>query len=159
MIMNLEKNKGYNPLTIANFLISLNPSGLTLLQILKLSYISHGFTLALLNKPLSSEKVEAWMYGPVFCSIYERFKIFEGLITQQITCQKEEISQPEKHIMKLVNIKYGLLSGWALSALTHAEDTPWKNAYNKGEKEISNEEIQSHYKSMISNPNKQTPKT
>ena len=45
-----------------------------MLQLLKLSYIAHGFKLALFDYPLADEAVQAWKYGPVFSTIYGEFK-------------------------------------------------------------------------------------
>ena len=45
-----------------------------MLQLLKLSYIAHGFKLAIFGYPLADEAVQAWKYGPVFSKIYEGFK-------------------------------------------------------------------------------------
>ena len=68
------QEEGHEPVAIANHFIELNPDGLTLMQLLKLSYIAHGFKLGLDLGPLSRELAQAWKYGPVFPSIYHKFK-------------------------------------------------------------------------------------
>ena len=71
-----ENKKGHDPILIANYFIKLKPPNLTLLKLIKLCYISHGFTLALTNKPLSSEPAGAWQYGPsVFHQSIERLEM------------------------------------------------------------------------------------
>jgi len=157
-------SKGHNPIAIANHFINLSENGLTLMQLLKLSYISHGFTLALLDKPLADEYAEAWKFGPVFPSIYHEFKYEKpGPIKEQAKKANmnndmledfvSNFDQNEKTIMKLTYKKYGELDGWKLSAITHAKDTPWYQAWKEGQHirgfSISNEKIKEHYKSLI----------
>lgn len=52
-------------------------SGLTPLQINKLVYISHGWTLGFLGTPLIENgvaQIEAWKYGPVVVNLYHMLK-------------------------------------------------------------------------------------
>jgi len=62
---------------------------LTPMQLLKLVYISHGWMLAIYNRSLFREPVEAWKYGPVEPLVYNRFKKFGG---NQITESVEDCS-------------------------------------------------------------------
>jgi uncharacterized phage-associated protein len=65
--------KTYECDLIANELLSLSArdtAPLTVMKLLKLVYIAHGWYLAFADKPLISEKVEAWDYGPVRASAY-----------------------------------------------------------------------------------------
>ena len=75
-------NQGHDPVAIANYFIGLyeldkknSGEGLDLMQLLKLSYLAHGFKLGITGHPLSNENLEAWRYGPVFPSIYQAFKL------------------------------------------------------------------------------------
>lgn len=161
-----SQTQGHDPVAIANYFIGLSRGkGLTLMQLLKLSYISHGFTLAFLKKPLANEYAEAWKFGPVFPSIYHEFKYEKpGPIKNkakwadmQDNVLKEvssNFSNSEKTIMKLTYKKYGSLDGWQLSAITHAEDTPWATAWKEGQYirgfSISNKKIKEYYQSLIS---------
>ena len=69
-------NHGHDPINIASFLFTLidNNKPLTLIHLNKLPYIAHGFCLALTDQPLSNEEPEAWPHGPVFKSIFNKFK-------------------------------------------------------------------------------------
>ena len=50
---------------IANALISRHGvNTLTPLQVQKLTYLCHGWTLGLYSQPLSRQQVEAWRWGP-----------------------------------------------------------------------------------------------
>ena len=169
--MSQEQKKEHNPIAIANYFIDLSSKGLTLMQLLKLSYIAHGFKLALLDEPLADEYAEAWRFGPVFPSIYHEFKYEKpGLIkdkAKRADMQKNilkyvssEFNANEETIMKLTYKKYGALSGWQLSAITHAPDTPWHKAWKEGQHirgySIKNEEIKKHYKDMINSNQNQS---
>ena len=158
------QNQGHDPVAIANYFIDLSPKGLTLMQLLKLSYISHGFTLAFLDKPLADEYAEAWKFGPVFPSIYHEFKYekprlitnkakWADMETRTLKAVSSHFDKEEKTIMKLNYEKYGSLDGWQLSAITHAEGTPWYKAWEEGQHirgfSISNNEIKNHYQALI----------
>ena len=60
----------YSTQLIADYIIAHGGGALTPLQVIKLAYIAHGFTLALLGRSLVPEPIEAWRYGPVIPSIY-----------------------------------------------------------------------------------------
>ena len=163
---------GHDPVAIANYFIDLSsPNGLTLMQLLKLSYIAHGFKLALLDEPLADEYAEAWKFGPVFPSIYHEFKYEKpGLIKDKAKWadMKKNILQPvssnfnvnEETIMRLTYEKYGTLSGWKLSAITHAPGTPWHEAWQEGKHirgySITNEKIKEHYTNLINSNQNQS---
>jgi len=54
-------------LAVANYLIGKAQSegrSITPMQLIKLVYIAHGWTLGLYDQPLIGEQVEAWTYGP-----------------------------------------------------------------------------------------------
>ncbi|RYE90398.1 MAG: DUF4065 domain-containing protein [Cytophagaceae bacterium] len=74
----MEPSNGpYDAVAIANYFIqkSLDTGvEVTPMKLLKLVYISHGWSLALLNEPLINEAVEAWTYGPVIPSLYQELK-------------------------------------------------------------------------------------
>ncbi len=167
--------KGYNPVTIANYFIGLrSDQGLTLMQLLKLSYIAHGVTLAVLSRPnkdwlLANEYVEAWKYGPVFPSIYHEFKAQPGFIRKkaqrfnpQISTVEDwtaDFSDNEKKIISGVYNKYGHLEGWELSVITHKKGTPWSEAWEEGKRSrefsINNDLIKKYYLEILKNPEKE----
>ena len=159
----------HNSLAIANYFIRLNNKKvkieLTLLQLLKLSYIAHGFKLALLDYPLADEAVQAWKYGPVFSTIYDEFKrgpreirdfaMDLDEVTMTLVPASSKFSEEETRIIKLVYDIYGEIDGWRLSALTHKENTPWYEIRQKDKKEgiygstIPNEKIKDYFKREI----------
>src|ERR1700722_8483585 len=67
----------YPATVIANEFIALASkagSALSPLKLQKLVYFAHGWCLALTGRPLISDRVQAWQYGPVIPSIYHEFK-------------------------------------------------------------------------------------
>lgn len=51
---------------------------LTPMQVLKLVFIAHGWTLGLLGRPLIRDEVEAWQYGPVIPALYRAVSRFRS---------------------------------------------------------------------------------
>ncbi|MBD2384884.1 SocA family protein [Cylindrospermum sp. FACHB-282] len=97
------------------------------LKLQKLLYYAQGFHLALYDKPLFSEPIEAWRYGPVVPEVYHEYK----------NCGSDAIPIPEdidfskfnEQTVELLNEVYnvyGQFSAWKLRNMTHNED-PWKD--------------------------------
>jgi len=79
----------HNPLAIANYFIELAKNDANLvspMKLQKLVYFALGWCLALADKPLINEKVEAWQYGPVVGSLYREFKKYgnEGITSPAV---------------------------------------------------------------------------
>ncbi len=158
----------HNPVAIANHFINLNnQGGFTLMQLLKLSYIAHGFKLGLMgvDNPLSNELAQAWPYGPVFPKIYNEFKtrppgkindvaLYFNEDNNSFMPVSSDFTSEENEIMNLVYEIYGNIDGWKLSALTHKEGTPWHDVWKKNVKKIHgmpiyNKDIESHFKNKV----------
>jgi len=98
----------------------------TPMQLLKLSYISHGWTLGLCDHPLFRDDVEAWKYGPVIPSVYHKYKRFGySHIRVRLKDRRSSFEETMHGIMIRVVKVYGMYDGLHLSALTHQPDTPW----------------------------------
>lgn len=133
---------------VANYFLDLakkDGSSLTPMKLQKLVYFAYGWTLALLEKPLVEEYVEAWDYGPVFPSLYHEFKKYgNNSITEQlgrisfyrdeegethfamVAYQIEgEDAEETKAILERIWEVYGGKSAIELSSLTHLNDSPW----------------------------------
>lgn len=150
----------YNPTTIANRFIELAADAgkrLTPMQLNKLTYIAHGFSLGLYDRPLIDDHVEAWRYGPVVPGLYRRLKKFGSQpVTEKVTGlfgrdRDEELSIQDDDLVKAVFEKYGSLTGAQLSFLTHKRGTPWDRAYQPDLYgiEISNAQIGQHYADLL----------
>ena len=150
-------SKTYNPATVANkFLELAQEEGrqLTPMTLIKLSYIAHGWSLALLKRPLLKGRIEAWRYGPVIPDLYQRLKTFgrgpvTGKIPKTIFERDEALDADAERLVEEVYEKYGKLTGIQLSHLTHKTDSPWFSAYKTDENNlIPDETIQRHYESL-----------
>jgi uncharacterized phage-associated protein len=146
----------YSAIKIANEFLRLAaadkpPRALTPLQLIKLVYIAHGWSLVHLQQPLLNEPPQAWKYGPVVPSLYHAIKQFgAGAVRWPIEgdTDPQEISAEGLALIKAVYEAYGRLSGVQLSNMTHQPNTPWSQAWTSAGKNavISNNIIQDHYR-------------
>jgi uncharacterized phage-associated protein len=135
---------------IANRLRELSGETLTPLQLLKLVYISHGWSFPINNGPLIGDRIEAWQYGPVVPALYHTLKSFRSApVTNPIPDGDVPLSQAEVKLVDAVYSTYGHYSGGQLSAMTHRPGTPWATAWEHGRNsEITNEMIADHYRKL-----------
>jgi uncharacterized phage-associated protein len=148
----------YRAVTIANQLIQKSLDAgkpLTPLQVLKLVYIAHGWSLGLLERPLITEDVEAWRYGPVVPPLYNKLKKFGGgSVTETLPRSFgepiETLDGQTSELLDGVYQNYGNLTGVQLSHLTHMAGTPWAQVYqpDRYHIEIPESLIVAHYKQL-----------
>ena len=158
------------PAMVADYFIARTGGRLTPLQVIKLTYIAHGYSLALLNEPLIEETVEAWKYGPVVPSLYHAAKKYGGgKITELLYCGvptndresvegaidfiEGHVSDEQKEVLDGVLDTYGKFTGFELTKMTHLQDTPWKRFYRPrsyGQK-IPNQTIKEYYREIVDN--------
>jgi uncharacterized phage-associated protein len=127
---------------------------LTPLQLMKLVYISHGWSLGIRNVDLFSDRIEAWKYGPVIPNLYHATKQFgRAEIPLALIDDSKPSAVDEETLSFLADVysKYGSLTGVQLSNLTHQGDTPWAQVYKPGVFgiEIPDALIQEHYKRLM----------
>jgi uncharacterized phage-associated protein len=124
---------------------------ITPMQLLKLTYLSHGWMLGLYGKPLLRESVEAWQYGPVIPTVYHTYKRFGGRSITDIPLQEPAgFTDEERDVMQQVWNIYGKYDGIQLSSLTHKPGTPWaitRQMCGNGA-QIPNDLIQNHYRAL-----------
>jgi uncharacterized phage-associated protein len=148
----------YSPIKVANEILRLAnadnpPRGLTPLQLLKLVYIAHGWSMVHLQQPLLNEQAQAWQYGPVVPSLYHAIKQFGAnpiAYPIQGDTDPQELSEEARGLIAAVYKAYGHLSGVQLSNMTHQVDTPWSQAWTRNGRNamISNNVIQEHYQKL-----------
>lgn len=144
---------------------------ITLMKLLKLAYIAHGWALAMIDKGiLDGENVEAWQFGPVIPSLYHEFKHFgntpiegwsqttaeqtdNGFELKTLFLEREEVVDKEKllEIYEAVWESYKEYSAWGLSQITHEANTPWKQYYQEGKRflPIPDESTKEYYKNYL----------
>jgi uncharacterized phage-associated protein len=144
----------YDSRSIASYLLGrAGPQGLDALQVMKLTYIAHGFTLAVLNKPLLEDDIEAWKYGPVIRRVYSVLPVGQRAFTALLQpVLPAEIGPRDKGVVDAVFENYGKLSGLYLSTLTHRPGSPWHKTWTTyGQNAVIPKDlIQSHYAGILS---------
>lgn len=137
---------------VANALLKLAAEAgetLTPMQLIKLVYLCHGWMLGLHGRPLITEPVEAWAYGPVVRDLYDAVKKYRsGPVTEQLlVATAPDFDEVETDTIRQTYEQYGKFSGPALSRLTHMPHSPWSVTYDKlGQNAgISNDLIQDHF--------------
>lgn len=165
----------YSVVTVANSLLELareNRETLTPLKLQKLIYLAQGVALAISEgkEPLFSERIEAWQYGPVVPSLYDRIKKYgSGIITQNIDLpMADSFTTPQViprsdtrswEILEATWGAYGTLSATQLVALTHRETVPegypWYEAWelrdgqNRPGTDISDETMATKFSEVV----------
>ncbi len=162
----------YSPAAVANeFLERARKDGkaITPMQLIKLTYIAHGWYLAVNNTPLINEPIEAWKFGPVIPSLFHEFKEFKGNPIRRLSYARTNDSWDEESefdveetfvpsedtdtikLLDWVWKSYGHFSGAQLSNLTHNPGTPWARRHTESQSDvysnvpIPDEEIRKHY--------------
>lgn len=106
---------------------------LSVMAILKLSYIAHGRHLALYNAPLFKNQIQAWRYGPVIVEVYREFRTQDKAVSKPANgWPKIEASSRAGDLLEKVWKKYGKLHPFKLSFLTHISGGPWDMTYEIG---------------------------
>ena len=109
---------------------------LTPLQIIKLVYIAHGWMLALYQRPLITDRIEAWKYGPVIPQLYHDMKGYgassvAGWLPEAFPKPKPLDPQETDLICQVYKI-YGKVPAGKLSAMTHEPGSPWSHVTSNG---------------------------
>jgi uncharacterized phage-associated protein len=149
----------YTPLAVANNFIAnfAGQSGIEHMKLQKLVYCSYGWWLAsygLDGLRLTNEGPQIWKHGPVFASLYRTLKVFgrEPIRIPQSASpfgQSENIDANDENSLSLVRWvwgRYGHLSSFALSDMTHKPGSPWHRVAMENDFRIAfNTEIPDQY--------------
>ena len=150
----------YSTQDIANYFLQKgeNDSTMTPMKLIKLVYIAHGWNLGLTGIPLVNEEAEAWKYGPVFPSLYKKYRHFKDKKIEIEPIKNLNISDKEdlSFLDKIWNF-YSKFDGLQLSTKTHEPNTPWSETWEKTKQKdtisesslvIANDIIAKHYYSL-----------
>lgn len=158
----------YSALAVANWFLKRGKFDPVKLQ--KLAFFAHGWRLALRDRPLINEEVEAWKYGPVFPTLYHKLKKYgsspiggpvsrhsidetTGEIVESIPIVRSGDTDTQRLLEKILEV-YGHLPATRLSSMTHHPDSPWTKVWNEeGHKmlstDIPREAIQKYFKDQL----------
>lgn len=143
------------PQAVADYILRFAPAHgdfVTNLKLQKLAYYAQAWYLALYNKPLFDEEIQAWTHGPVIPSLYARYKAYGW---QPIPPSEEMAELPQavtEHLDEVLKV-YAGLSAYQLECLTHQE-MPWRAARKNIPSDapsaaiISKEDMRKFYKSV-----------
>lgn len=147
------RRTGYAAEVVANTILNLaHAEGRTLtqMQVHKLVFIAHGYTLAVLGRPLMYNTVHAWRKGPVVRKLWQHW----GERGTQPIDQELPVAQGEPdlthdyealEVIRSVWALYGSMDGLELSRLTHRAGSPWWQTYGLPNDLIPNEITREYY--------------
>ena len=127
------------------------------LQVIKMTYLCHGWMLGLYHRPMSRQAVEAWRYGPVIPVVYHGVKRYgrdpvRSLIREPLFRRaKAEFDPLEEDLITQVFDVYGGFSGIELSMMTHAQGSPWHETWHqKGQNAVIPDRlIEDHFAATV----------
>lgn len=107
----------------------------TPMHLLKFVYIAHGWNLALNERPLIEDAVEAWKYGPVIVDLYHGIKKFgpnpvTGFIGGGFRATLSDYHEEDIRLAENVLANYRKWHAFELSELTHRQGTPWYTVWH-----------------------------
>lgn len=88
----------------------------------KLLYFTQRESFIQLGEPIFNDRFQAWRYGPVMVQVRDLFK--NGQLNQ---IPSDEELEPYRNVFDVVMNEYAPKDTWALSDMTHAENS-WKKA-------------------------------
>jgi uncharacterized phage-associated protein len=121
--------------------------GITNLKLQKILYFAQAYYLSKIGKPLFSDNIEAWAYGPVVPDVYKKFRSNKSnpIIDEE---DKSVISDEDKNNLRKIWGTFGGYSASKLVDITHAH-TPWREASKLVSKIISHKAIKEYYAPLL----------
>lgn len=120
---------------------------LTPMKVHKLLYYSQGYYLALNDRPLFEDDIQAWKYGPVVASvnaIYQKKGIKGATIILEPVGESANIGRDDHEFLDEVIEVRGQFSAYALSNMTHRE-RPWIETIKMGDRSVISCELMKDY--------------
>ena len=126
---------------------------LSIMQLLKLVYIAHGWYMEMSGAPLIRNKIEAWKHGPVIPDVYSAFRKQGIDIKSPAPGHSAVMNSYVENVLEQIYQGYGKLPARRLSEMTHEPGGPWETASKKYGyfAPITNDLILSHYRLKRSN--------
>ncbi|WP_455474723.1 Panacea domain-containing protein [Bartonella sp. B30(2025)] len=134
------------------------------MKLLKLVYFAYGWVLAITDKRLFSDPIEAWEYGPVVRDLYHEFKCWgkdpisrrsqtSDLRTGGTVIPRILKEKCDRNIIKILDKVWDVYKDFTaiqLSEETHKKETPWYNTYRIKKlinERLNDDEIKEYFKS------------
>ncbi|HVJ49287.1 type II TA system antitoxin MqsA family protein [Desulfitobacterium sp.] len=128
-----------------------NSVDITPLALQKLLYFSQGFYKAFTGEYLFYNNCEAWVHGPVYRSIYYKYKDhgYNPIEEKDYEYGDIKLTAVEKELLDSIVRNFGCYSGKVLEKMTHAEE-PWRATRtglsdNEGSDRIIDKELIAKY--------------
>ena len=120
---------------------------LSIMSLLKLTYIAHGWHLEIRKRPLFSNKIQAWQFGPVIPDVYNTLRPQGVTVLSEASGFDDPISEADEILLGQIWDIYGSMSAYQLSDITHEKGGPWEIATESGGNyaPIPDDLIKNHY--------------
>lgn len=130
-------------------------SEITPLALQKLLYFTQGFQKAFSKSFLFEEDCEAWVHGPVYRNVYEKYRNhgYNPIEEKGLSYEIINLSEDEKELLDHIVLYFGCYSGKVLENMTHSEE-PWRVArrglmdWEISHRPIEKDEIGSYFTSV-----------
>lgn len=113
--------------------------GITHLKLQKLLYYAQGVYLAITDKKLFDDDLEAWSHGPVIRNVYDTYCVFgrNQIIIPETFENREIVNRIEndtevKEILDIVYDNFSIYTAWQLREMSHQKGSPWEKTDNNG---------------------------
>ncbi|MCH8046564.1 MAG: DUF4065 domain-containing protein [Planctomycetes bacterium] len=104
------------------------PDFLTHMRLQKLLYYAQGWSLALRDRPMFPERIEAWAHGPVVRDLYKEYADFGDVpISLDSINATTDLTDDDMQFVRAVWDAYKGYSTTSLRAMSHSE-LPWIEA-------------------------------
>jgi uncharacterized phage-associated protein len=160
------ENTAYCPSHVANFFLDKADDesvDLSQMKLQKLVYIAYGWVLAVLDRELFDDPIEAWLHGPVIPSLYHEFKHCgkKGIKDRSVqfdldtfTLKTPRFPDSDKQVIVVLGKVWDVYKHFKASAIrdkTHEPGTPWSNVYKPSERKVilKKDDIKDHFLTKI----------
>lgn len=117
------------------------------LKLQKLLYYAQGFSLAIFDKSLFPETIEAWTHGPVVPEVYHEYKKYgDRGIPYQYDIDFSKFNEDTKELLDEVYEVYGQFAAWMLRNFTH-DEPPWRDTPSG--MEITHKSMKEHFVTQV----------
>ncbi len=130
-------------------------SEITPLALQKLLYFAQGFQKAFTDAFMFEEDCEAWVHGPVYRNVYNKYNGYgyNPIEEKELSHEGINLTEDEKELLDHIVSYFGCYSGKILENMTHSEE-PWRVArrglgdWENSDRVIEKIEIESYFNSV-----------